>query len=93
MIRSGLLACVLAAWFANLAFAQSTGAISGRIVDQGGAVLPGVSVTVTHVSTGVKRSTVTNAEGLFGVPALAPGRLPCAPTCRGSRPSNGRISS
>jgi hypothetical protein len=35
--------------------AQATAAINGRVVDQGGAVLPGATVTVTETSTGVSR--------------------------------------
>ena len=54
-------------------FAQATAAINGRIVDQGSAVLPGATVTVTNAGTGAARTTVTNAEGLYTVPALNPG--------------------
>lgn len=43
-------------------FAQATATINGRVVDQGGAVLPGASVTITNTGTGVARETVTNAE-------------------------------
>ena len=53
--------------------AQATAAINGRIVDQGGAVLPGVAVTVTNTGTGVARTTVTNGEGLYSIPALERG--------------------
>ncbi len=54
-------------------FAQATATINGRVVDQAGAVLPGASVTITNPGTGVARDTVTNAEGLYSVPALPPG--------------------
>jgi hypothetical protein len=57
----------------NWAFAQATATINGRIVDQAGAVLPGATVTVTNGATGAVRSTVTNAEGLYSIPALNPG--------------------
>jgi Carboxypeptidase regulatory-like domain/TonB dependent receptor len=72
MLRNmGLAACfVLAA--AGALFAQATATITGRMVDQAGAVLPGVTVTVTNVATGVARDTITNAEGLYNVPALEP---------------------
>jgi carboxypeptidase family protein len=52
------------------AYAQATATINGRVVDQGGAVLPGVTVTVTNTATGAARNTVTNSEGLYTVPAL-----------------------
>src|SRR5437773_1051201 len=57
----------------GLAYAQGTASINGRVVDQTGAVVPGATVTVTHVATGVKRFTVTNAEGLYNLPALESG--------------------
>src|SRR5437660_40884 len=54
-------------------FAQATASISGRVVDQAGAVLPGANVTVTNTAPGAARATVTNGEGLYSVPALNPG--------------------
>ena len=58
---------------AGPAFAQATSTFNGRVLDQGDAVLPGVTVTVTNVSTGVVRTTVTNEEGQYSVPGLDPG--------------------
>ena len=43
--------------------AQSTGAISGAVTDQQGAAMPGVTVIVKHVQTGVSRELVTNETG------------------------------
>ena len=57
----------------NWAFAQATSTINGRITDQAGAVLPGATVTVTSVATGATRETISNAEGLYTVPALNAG--------------------
>jgi hypothetical protein len=39
---------------------QQLAAVQGTIVDQTGGVLPGVTVTVTNLSTNVSRTTVTN---------------------------------
>jgi hypothetical protein len=58
---------------ATSAFAQATSTFNGRVLDQGDAILPGVTVTATNVSTGVARSTVTNAEGAYYMPGLEPG--------------------
>src|SRR6478752_10270789 len=66
------------------AWAQATATMNGRIVDQAGAVLPGVTVTATNMETGAARDTVTNAEGLYTLPALAPGRT--APAWSTMRP-------
>ena len=57
----------------GLAWAQASSTINGRVLDQGDAVLPGVTVTVTNQATGVVRTTVTNEEGVYFVPALDPG--------------------
>src|SRR5436190_4093946 len=51
----------------------STGQISGRITDDSGAVLPGVTVTVVQTETGQTRTTVTDASGLYVLPNLATG--------------------
>jgi len=58
---------------ASLAYAQATSTFNGRVVDQGDAVLPGVTVTVTNTATGVVRTTVSNAEGQYFLPGLEPG--------------------
>jgi hypothetical protein len=73
MLRRGWLTAAVFFLTASSLFAQATSTISGRVVDQDGAVLPGVNVTVTNSATGVPRETVTNSEGLFSVPAIDPG--------------------
>ncbi|HET6955777.1 MAG TPA: TonB-dependent receptor [Vicinamibacterales bacterium] len=55
------------------AFAQSqaaNGAIEGTVVDSSGGVLPGVTITVTNINTGLERSMVTNEKGLYRAPLL-----------------------
>jgi hypothetical protein len=54
-------------------FAQATSTFNGRVLDQGDAVLPGVTIAATNTSTGVVRTTVTNAEGVYSMPGLEPG--------------------
>jgi hypothetical protein len=46
------------------------GAISGRIVDATGAVLPGVTVTATNTATNLSRTTASSATGDFSLPDL-----------------------
>ena len=58
---------------ASLAYAQATSTFNGRVLDQGDAVLPGVTVTATNVDTGVSRTIVTNDEGSYFMPGLEPG--------------------
>jgi outer membrane receptor protein involved in Fe transport len=57
-------------------FAQSqstTGNIEGRVVDQNGAVVPNVSVSVTNQDTGFGKTAVTNSDGAYIFVLLPPG--------------------
>jgi hypothetical protein len=69
----GRLVAIIVLTSTGLAFAQAQSTISGRVLDQGDAVLPGVTVTVTNQATGVMRTTVTNEEGVYFLPGLDPG--------------------
>jgi len=44
---------------------SATSSIEGSIVDQTGAAMPGVTVTVVQAATGVTRTTVSDENGLF----------------------------
>jgi len=53
------------------AFAQqTTGAITGRVLDQQGAAVPGVTVTAKNPATGFVRTEISDAEGLYRLAAL-----------------------
>jgi hypothetical protein len=58
---------------AALTAQQQLAAVQGTITDQTGAVLPGVTVTVTNVNTGIARTVATNESGLYRVSSLDPG--------------------
>ena len=59
---------------ADTARAQSgTAQISGVVHDQQGGVLPGVTVALRNQDTGVARTAVSEADGRYRFPALAPG--------------------
>src|SRR6478609_1429447 len=58
------------------AFAQSTannGTIEGTVKDDQGALLPGVTITVTNVDNNDQRVVVTNDAGLYRAPLLTLG--------------------
>ena len=58
----------------TVVFAQGTGGrILGRVSDPTGAVLAGVTVTLTNEATGVSNTTATNAGGEYGFPQVAVG--------------------
>jgi hypothetical protein len=63
--------CVIAATIP--AAGQQRGSVSGRILDAGGLVLPGATVTVTEQNTGFTRTVVAAETGAYAVPNLDPG--------------------
>src|SRR5262245_47488183 len=57
------------------AFAQqTTGNITGRVLDQQGAAVPGVTVTAKSAQTGFTRTETSDAEGLYRLTALPVGQ-------------------
>jgi hypothetical protein len=62
----GLLGC-------GAAWGQTNGSIRGIVNDPSGAVVPGVSVTVTLTGTDSQRSAVSEKDGSFDIPELAVG--------------------
>jgi hypothetical protein len=57
------------------AFAQSTGAtLQGVVRDDQGGILPGASVVVRNVDTGVSRAIFSDDRGFYRAAALAPGQ-------------------
>src|SRR5204862_6473306 len=47
--------------------------ILGIIEDATGAIVPGVSLTATHVATGQTRNVVTGESGTYVFPLMSPG--------------------
>lgn len=69
-----LLTIVLLVAVPVLSQSQSTsGNIEGRVSDPNGAVIPGVSVTVTNQDTGLSRTMTTDSDGNFTFVLLPPG--------------------
>src|SRR6202790_212653 len=56
-----------------LGFGQTFGSIDGETRDTTGAVVAGVSVSVTNNGTNAVRTAVTNDAGVYSFPSLAPG--------------------
>lgn len=74
MSRS-IVAVALVAMFVGLsdpALAQNA-QVTGRLADQSGGVLPGVTVTARNQETGLTRTTVSEGAGDYRLPALPPG--------------------
>jgi hypothetical protein len=51
------------------------GSITGTVTGESGAAMPGVSVSVKDVSTGLARSSTTSGAGFYSVPGLPPGNF------------------
>jgi hypothetical protein len=65
--------CAFALTGAPAAAQQTTGTISGRIVDAQKAAMPGVTVTAKNNATGFSRSEVSDSEGAYRLNALPVG--------------------
>ena len=85
MLRT-VTAFILSLALGSASFAQSTainGTIEGTVKDEQGALLPGVTVTVTNIDTGDQRVVVTNEAGLYRAPLLSLGTYRVAAELQG----------
>jgi hypothetical protein len=73
-----LVASLLVFPSSSLAQGVQTGTITGTVRDAGGLVLPGVTVTVSSPALQGNRTAVTDANGVYVVRALPPGRYTVA---------------
>ena len=67
------------------AWAQATAQMTGTVRDESGAVLPGVTVTVTQTDTGLVRSVVTEGSGSYVIQNLPTGPYKLEVTLQGFR--------
>lgn len=68
----------------SASWAQTTNAaIVGDVTDESGALVPGATVTVTNLSTGVQRSVETNERGAFRAYPVQPGTYDVAASSEG----------
>ena len=74
---------VLLATVAAAGAQETGGAISGTILDQQKATLPGVTVTLRNESTNAELTTVTNEQGAFVHPFVSIGRYTMTATLEG----------
>jgi hypothetical protein len=62
-----------------------TGALGGRITDPSGAVIPGVSVVMRNLATGIDQTAETNHVGLYRFPVVMPGTYSITASLKGFR--------
>src|SRR5215831_2658668 len=64
----------ISALLASQGFAQNVNAtVGGTVTDSTGAVLPGATVTITGIDTGVKTTTISNESGAYQFSSLQTG--------------------
>src|SRR5687768_11527963 len=66
---------------------EQRGSIEGVIKDASGAVLPGVTIALTS-ATGAKLETVSDPQGVYRFPSLAPGTYNVNANLQGFRPGS-----
>lgn len=85
--RIGFALVILLALVGDVRAQGDGGSLRGRVVDQSGAVLPGVTVTASSPAVmGGSLTTVTSAEGLYRFPLLPPGLYEIRMQLEGFRP-------
>jgi hypothetical protein len=82
-MRLGFLGLLIGCALLNAQNVVLTGGIGGRITDQSGAVVPGASVGLRNLATGLQQSTVSNHAGVYQFLALMPGTYSVTSTAKG----------
>ena len=73
-MRLAALLLAVSALISTSAFAQqTTGNITGRVLDAQGAAVPGATVTARQPATGFTRTVISDAEGVYRLQALPVG--------------------
>ena len=68
-----MLTTLIAVTLAGGIFAQSgTSTITGNVVDQTGAAVPGATVTITNPATGFSRTATSDSSGTYRFPGIPP---------------------
>src|SRR5438046_7999499 len=74
MTRTFIRAVTVLLLSCGVAYAQqTTGTVTGRVVDQQGAAVPGATVTAKSSSTGFTRTEASDTEGVYRLSALPVG--------------------
>jgi len=74
LMARALVVLVVCGFFAKASPAQSTNAaVGGQITDEQGRVVPGATVVLTNLNTGVTYQAKTNGDGFYSATSLPPG--------------------
>ena len=80
-----LIALIAAAAAPPVSARAQQASITGRVVDSSHAALPGATVVVTNLATGIRTTVTTNGEGYYSLPLLPPGQYAIAVELTGFR--------
>ena len=69
--------------FSPISLAQDTGYISGTVTDKSGAAVAGADIVVSNTAGSLTRTTTTNGDGAYVVPALSGGTYDLSVTAKG----------
>ena len=86
MLILGAVVVVLTSALHGTAAAQTAGTLAGRVLDESGAVLPGVTVSARHTNTRLERTTTSDAQGRYTLASLPPGPYELRAELSGFRP-------
>ncbi len=82
-----LILVILSFWSASGAYAQANASLGGFVQDATKALIPGVTVTLTNVNTGVVETKLTNDAGAYQFPAVPPGTYKLSGELNGFSPA------
>ena len=82
-VRRAIFLFAALAVLAPLVAAQSTSLLNGSVSDPSGASVVGAKITLTDATTGLQRTTTSNAAGLYQFLDLPPGRYRLEATAQG----------
>jgi len=82
-LLSSLVAALVIATPTVLFAQRTTASVRGTVTDSSHALVPGATVTVTNEDTGLTRSAVTNADGVYTVSELPVGKYTITVTLQG----------
>ena len=80
-----MMVAILFALVSAPAFSQSNATLYGNVTDATQAVLPGVTVKATNPETGIAKTAVTNAAGMYTFAGMQVGTYDVRRNCPVSR--------
>src|SRR5438132_13992294 len=82
-LRTAGLTAVMRVWTASRMWAPQNATVVGTITDATGSIVPGATISVSNVNTGVTLPAVTNSSGYYRVENLIPGQYTVAAEAKG----------